>query len=269
MQSSRRAIRTSSFPLRNKDVRRSSRPPVTKTATSFCAVAAASRTTTRVGAARRGCAGSGAGLTPKLMVDMSHANSSKQYRQQLNVCADIGRQLGSGEPRIMGVMIESNLVEGRQDIGAGRALTYGQSVTDACIGWDDSLACLEQLANAVAQAERRCAPPRTKTIRTSRGVETRRSGRHHEIVPVQSADDVRPPTNRDAPPFGEHRGMMIFRIGERADAVRELERPCEVRESEHAARAVRCRRASRRCQSGTCRSSIGAAFGSITRCAAA
>jgi len=92
-----------------------------------------------------------AGLTPKLMVDMSHANSSKQYRQQLNVCADIGRQLGSGEPRIMGVMIESNLVEGRQDIGAGRALTYGQSVTDACIGWDDSIACLERLASAVAR----------------------------------------------------------------------------------------------------------------------
>ena len=58
--------------------------------------------------------------TSKLMVDMSHANSSKQYRQQIDVCADICRQLGNGESRIMGVMIESNLVEGRQDIGDRR-----------------------------------------------------------------------------------------------------------------------------------------------------
>ena len=93
----------------------------------------------------------GAGLTPRLMVDMSHANSSKQFRQQLNVAADISGQLASGQSRIMGVMIESNLIEGRQDIGSGRGLTYGQSVTDACIGWDDSLACLDQLASAVAK----------------------------------------------------------------------------------------------------------------------
>jgi 3-deoxy-7-phosphoheptulonate synthase len=85
------------------------------------------------------------------MVDMSHANSSKQFRQQLNVTADISRQLESGRSEIMGVMIESNLIEGRQDIGTGRGLTYGQSVTDACIGWDDSVACLERLANAVAK----------------------------------------------------------------------------------------------------------------------
>ena len=96
-----------------------------------------------------------AGLTPKLMVDMSHANSSKQFRAADQAsAADICRQLESGEPRIMGVMIESNLVEGRQDIGTGRELTYGQSVTDACIGWDDSLRCLDQLADAVAQAQR-------------------------------------------------------------------------------------------------------------------
>ncbi len=90
-------------------------------------------------------------LTPKLMIDMSHANSRKQYQQQLEVNADICRQLHSGETRIMGVMIESNLVEGRQEIGSGAQLTYGQSVTDACIGWDDSVACLDQLANAVAR----------------------------------------------------------------------------------------------------------------------
>jgi 3-deoxy-7-phosphoheptulonate synthase len=90
-----------------------------------------------------------AGLGPRLMVDMSHANSGKQYRAQLNVCADICEQLRAGEPRIMGVMIESNLIEGRQDIGKGKDLTYGQSITDGCIGWDDSVRCLEDLAAAV------------------------------------------------------------------------------------------------------------------------
>jgi 3-deoxy-7-phosphoheptulonate synthase len=91
------------------------------------------------------------GLLPKLMVDVSHANSNKDFRAQKSVVADICQQLGNGEPRIIGVMIESNLVEGRQDLGAGRDLTYGQSVTDACIGWDDSVRCLEQLADAVAR----------------------------------------------------------------------------------------------------------------------
>ncbi len=91
-----------------------------------------------------------AALTPKLMVDMSHANSSKQYRAQLNVCKDICNQLRDGERRIMGVMIESNLIEGRQDIGKGTSLTYGQSITDGCIGWEDSVRCLDELAAAVA-----------------------------------------------------------------------------------------------------------------------
>ena len=92
-----------------------------------------------------------ANLIPKLMVDMSHANSNKQYRQQLSVNTDICKQLDASETRIMGVMIESNLVEGRQDLSHDTALTYGQSVTDACIGWDDSVACLDQLSNAVAK----------------------------------------------------------------------------------------------------------------------
>jgi len=91
-----------------------------------------------------------AGLTPKLMIDASHANSGKQHRQQLAVCSDVGKQLAEGEPRIMGVMVESNLIEGRQDIVPGKALTYGQSITDACLGWDDSLRCLDALADAVA-----------------------------------------------------------------------------------------------------------------------
>jgi 3-deoxy-7-phosphoheptulonate synthase len=91
-----------------------------------------------------------AGLVPKLMIDMSHANSNKQHGQQIAVCRDICKQLEEGESRIMGVMIESNLVEGRQDIVPGRPLVYGQSITDACIGWDDSVRCLEALADAAA-----------------------------------------------------------------------------------------------------------------------
>jgi 3-deoxy-7-phosphoheptulonate synthase len=91
-----------------------------------------------------------AGLTPRLMIDMSHANSNKEYRRQLDVCTDICEQLRSGAQRIMGVMIESNLVEGSQSLTPERTLVYGQSITDGCIGWEDSVQCLEQLAEAVA-----------------------------------------------------------------------------------------------------------------------
>ena len=89
-----------------------------------------------------------AGACPRVMIDMSHANSQKDHRRQLAVCEDICRQLGEKESRIMGVMIESNLVEGNQEIGPREAMTYGQSVTDACIGWEDSAQCLAQLASA-------------------------------------------------------------------------------------------------------------------------
>ncbi len=91
------------------------------------------------------------GLQPRVMIDMSHANSEKQHRRQIDVCADICRQVGEGEERIFGVMIESNLVEGNQKIAAPEAMTYGQSITDACIGWDDSVACLAELAAASAR----------------------------------------------------------------------------------------------------------------------
>jgi 3-deoxy-7-phosphoheptulonate synthase len=67
------------------------------------------------------------------------------------VCADIGRQIAAGDERIVGVMVESHLVAGRQDLQEGCPLTYGQSVTDACIGWDDSISVLEGLADAVKQ----------------------------------------------------------------------------------------------------------------------
>jgi len=95
-----------------------------------------------------------AGLPARLMVDMSHANSEKQHRRQLDVCSDISRQVGSGDGRIFGVMIESNLVEGSQKIGPSEQMTYGQSITDACIGWDDSTSCLAELAAASARRMR-------------------------------------------------------------------------------------------------------------------
>ncbi|MBY5990582.1 3-deoxy-7-phosphoheptulonate synthase AroG [Ferrimonas balearica] len=92
-----------------------------------------------------------AGLPQNLMIDFSHANSQKQYQRQLNVCEDVAGQLAAGERAIFGVMIESHLVEGRQDLAAGKALTFGQSVTDACIGWADTERVLAQLSDGVAR----------------------------------------------------------------------------------------------------------------------
>ena len=89
------------------------------------------------------------GLGGRLMVDMSHANSQKEHQRQLAVCHDIAGQVAGGEDKIMGVMIESNLVAGRQNLGG--ELVYGQSVTDACIGWEDTVDCLEELAGAMAK----------------------------------------------------------------------------------------------------------------------
>ena len=88
------------------------------------------------------------GLGDRVMIDASHDNSQRDPARQLAVCADIARQLAAGEGKIMGVMVESNLVQGRQDLGPD--LVYGQSVTDPCIGWDDTVACLDELASAVA-----------------------------------------------------------------------------------------------------------------------
>lgn len=88
-------------------------------------------------------------LPNNIMVDFSHANSSKQFKRQLDVSTDISAQIAAGDKSLFGVMIESHLVEGRQDIVNGAAETYGQSVTDACIGWEDSETVLRQLAQAV------------------------------------------------------------------------------------------------------------------------
>ena len=95
-----------------------------------------------------------AGLPPRLMVDCSHANSAKQYARQREVAEDIAARIARGERSVIGVMIESNLVEGRQDLHPGRPLVYGQSITDACLGWEDSAALLAALAEAV-RARRR------------------------------------------------------------------------------------------------------------------
>jgi len=91
-----------------------------------------------------------AGLNARLMIDMSHANSDKSHKKQLDVCSDVSRQIREGEQRIFGVMLESNLVEGNQKIGPRDAMTYGQSITDACLGWEDSVAAIEELAAASA-----------------------------------------------------------------------------------------------------------------------
>ncbi len=94
------------------------------------------------------------GLNPNLMIDFSHANSSKQYQRQILVAEDVGSQIASGEQSIFGVMVESHLVEGRQDHQPGQPLTYGQSITDACIGWQDTEKLLAGLnASILARRE--------------------------------------------------------------------------------------------------------------------
>jgi 3-deoxy-7-phosphoheptulonate synthase len=91
------------------------------------------------------------GLAARVMVDFSHANCRKQFKLQLDVARDVGDQMAAGEERIFGVMIESHLNEGRQDLTPGKPLAYGVSVTDACLGWADSVSALAILAEAVKQ----------------------------------------------------------------------------------------------------------------------
>ncbi|MBD2799014.1 3-deoxy-7-phosphoheptulonate synthase AroG [Xenorhabdus sp. M] len=89
-----------------------------------------------------------AGLAPRLMIDFSHANSAKQFKRQMDVGVDVCGQIAGGENAIMGVMIESHLVEGNQNLESSELLVYGQSVTDACIGWEDTEIVLRQLSQA-------------------------------------------------------------------------------------------------------------------------
>ncbi|PSW06648.1 3-deoxy-7-phosphoheptulonate synthase AroG [Photobacterium lipolyticum] len=92
-----------------------------------------------------------AGQRKKVMIDFSHANSLKQFKRQIVVSEDVGKQVADGNSDIFGVMIESHLVEGRQDIVEGIEPTYGQSITDACIGWADTEKVLRQLADDVVK----------------------------------------------------------------------------------------------------------------------
>ena len=89
-----------------------------------------------------------AGVRPAIMIDASHGNSHKNADNQPLVVEDVSRQIETGDRRIIGMMVESNLLDGRQNLIAGASLTYGRSITDACIGWDASVAALERLARA-------------------------------------------------------------------------------------------------------------------------
>ncbi|MBM2829745.1 MAG: phospho-2-dehydro-3-deoxyheptonate aldolase [Gammaproteobacteria bacterium] len=90
-----------------------------------------------------------ANLPPRIMIDFSHANSRKQHLAQVDVGKDVAAQIANGDKRIFGVMIESHLVAGRQDVVPGKPLVYGQSITDACLGWEDTGKLLAELAKAV------------------------------------------------------------------------------------------------------------------------
>ena len=92
-----------------------------------------------------------AGQRELVMIDFSHANSRKDHRRQIEVGHDVAAQVAAGERRIGGVMIESHLHEGRQELKPGQPLQHGVSITDACLGWDDSAALLHHLAEGVRQ----------------------------------------------------------------------------------------------------------------------
>jgi 3-deoxy-7-phosphoheptulonate synthase len=92
-----------------------------------------------------------AGIPGRLMIDFSHGNSSKKAERQIDVGRDVAKQIAAGEDRIFGIMAESHLKAGRQDLVPGRELVYGQSITDGCIGWEESRELLETLAGAVVK----------------------------------------------------------------------------------------------------------------------
>jgi 3-deoxy-7-phosphoheptulonate synthase len=91
------------------------------------------------------------GLPPQVMIDVSHANSSKQHQRQVEVAADVAAQIAAGDRRIIGLMVESHLHEGRQDLIPGQALAHGVSITDACISFGQTVPVLKSLADAVRQ----------------------------------------------------------------------------------------------------------------------
>lgn len=93
-------------------------------------------------------------LPVRIMVDFSHANSRKQHRVQMDVCNNVAAQITGGDRRIFGVMIESHLVAGRQEVVPGKPLLYGQSITDACLGWEDTVQLIATLADAAGKRRR-------------------------------------------------------------------------------------------------------------------
>ncbi len=90
-------------------------------------------------------------LPEKIMIDASHANSEKQFQRQIDVSENIAQQIATGDKRIIGIMLESHLVEGRQNVTKDNSLVYGQSITDACISWENTVPVLQQLSSAVQQ----------------------------------------------------------------------------------------------------------------------
>ena len=98
-----------------------------------------------------------AGLRPQVMIDASHANSGKNPENQPRVIEDLAVRIAAGETRILGVMVESHLLGGRQELQPGQPLRYGQSITDGCLGWEDSVQVLQRLARAVRQRRRTVA----------------------------------------------------------------------------------------------------------------
>jgi len=90
-----------------------------------------------------------AGLAQRVMIDLSHSNSQKNYLRQIEVGKDVAKQIAGGDERIIGVMIEGHLKAGRQDLLPGKELVYGQSITDACIGWEETIPLLQEIGDAV------------------------------------------------------------------------------------------------------------------------
>jgi 3-deoxy-7-phosphoheptulonate synthase len=91
-------------------------------------------------------------LAPRVAIDCSHGNSNKDHTKQGTVCRDVAGQIANGDRRIIGVMLESNLVAGAQKLAQGHQLVYGQSITDACMGWDETLGLFRELAGAIKSA---------------------------------------------------------------------------------------------------------------------
>jgi 3-deoxy-7-phosphoheptulonate synthase len=97
------------------------------------------------------------GIAARIMIDCSHGNSGKDPAKQVAVGHEVAAQIAAGDERIFGVMVESHLKAGRQDLIPGKQLVYGQSITDACVGWEDSRALIDALADAVRRRRLKAA----------------------------------------------------------------------------------------------------------------